>query len=139
MSSTSKNTALNSKRRWTEEENQALLSEYKRQTTVSWVDISIDLFGHHAIDRTYEACRKQWERLQKKALKERTYIGMDFASEDMSDYLRYATYYCKDHSLVSTPTPPKPTVTPWYKKVDWLGILVLVGAIAILTYFVSSL
>lgn len=52
-------------KRWTEEENQALLSEYKRQTTVNWVDISIDLFGYHAIDRTYEACRKQWEKLQK--------------------------------------------------------------------------
>lgn len=53
-------------KRWSPKENEALLETYKHATRVDWGTVAFHLFEGFYIDRTPEACRKQWEKLYKK-------------------------------------------------------------------------
>lgn len=66
---------MSKKYKWTEQENKALIKIYKRNTQVCWETVSFSLFEDKNISRTPEACRKQWEKLQKEKDHGTTKIG----------------------------------------------------------------
>lgn len=52
-------------KRWTDKENEALAKNYRFNTSVCWDLIASDMHFVDNFNRSAEACRKQWERLQK--------------------------------------------------------------------------
>lgn len=111
---------MSTKPKWTEDQNKALRKEIKKYQAINWGFISENMAMIHRTYRTPEACRKQWEKLQKEKTTKEIGVWMDVGGF-MRELSRAETPAEKE----ITESQPKYTTPRYYDMLMYIVIIVV--------------